>query len=314
MAIASAAHQNTTNAPLPSDSEIRGQLDRILASKFFDAKGRSRLFLEYIVEECLEGRSHLIKGYSIGLEVFGRTANFDAQNDPVVRIEAGKLRRSLERYFLLDGQRDRILITIPKGGYVPVFNWSPTGGRDADPGALEDLPNSPPWWRAKRLAVGICLAALLGGSGVVVRDVYRSFESKLEREAEADRQTIVVIPFEDITQSRHGTALAKGVTDEVVELLSKLPNLTVIVAQHNKPSVADGDVYSRGYRFEGRLRLQDRRARLSTRLLTSDGSVAWTSIDDVNLTTGDQIALQAKLALSILSRLASGSRIVKIEQ
>jgi adenylate cyclase len=59
---------------------------------------RTRNFLRYVTEETLAGRAERIKAYSIAMEVFGRDQTFDAQNDPVVRIEAGGLRRALERY------------------------------------------------------------------------------------------------------------------------------------------------------------------------------------------------------------------------
>ena len=105
----------------PSADEVREQLERVIASPEFSASERDRKFLRYVVEETLAGRADRIKGYSIGTEVFGRDASFDAQSDPVVRIEAGRLRRALERYYLMDGRADPIRIDIPKGAYVPTF-------------------------------------------------------------------------------------------------------------------------------------------------------------------------------------------------
>jgi adenylate cyclase len=100
---------------------IREQLCRILGSGDFDASKRNRRFLEYIVEETLEGRADRIKAYNIATTVFGRDASFDPQADSIVRIEAGRLRRSLERYYLTAGGMDPIQITIPPGSYVPAF-------------------------------------------------------------------------------------------------------------------------------------------------------------------------------------------------
>ena len=56
-------------------------------------------------------------------KVFGRTVEFDASTDPIVSIQANKLRRALERYYLVEGHRDPIRIDIPKGAYVPSFGW-----------------------------------------------------------------------------------------------------------------------------------------------------------------------------------------------
>jgi len=99
------------------------QLERILADTAFDATTRNRAFLRYVVSETLAGRGDRIKAYTVGQEVFQRGADFDPQLDPVVRMEALNLRRSLERYYLTTGKADPVIISIPKGGYVPRFEF-----------------------------------------------------------------------------------------------------------------------------------------------------------------------------------------------
>lgn len=101
-------------------------LDRVLASENFDASDRNRQFLKYIIEETLAGRNERIKAYTIATAVFGRHASFDPQTDPIVRIKARRLRRSLERYYLMGGNVEPIAISIPKGGYVPIFRPQPS--------------------------------------------------------------------------------------------------------------------------------------------------------------------------------------------
>jgi adenylate cyclase len=100
---------------------IRAQLKRILDSADFDASERNRSFLGYVVEEALSGRSAQIKAYTIATSVFGRGADFDPQLDSIVRIEAGRLRRSLDNYYFREGADDPVRIIIPKGTYVPTF-------------------------------------------------------------------------------------------------------------------------------------------------------------------------------------------------
>lgn len=120
-----------------STHEVRSELARILASPAFDASERNRQFLGYVVEETLCGRSERIKAYTIATEVFGRDPKFDPQLDSIVRIEAGRLRRSLERHYLTDGRASSVRIDIPRGGYVPVF-------RNVEPIALpRSLAGSP---------------------------------------------------------------------------------------------------------------------------------------------------------------------------
>src|SRR5215213_9796199 len=105
----------------PSAEDVRAELERLIASPDLDLPPRARRFLRYIVEETLAGRADRIKAYSVGTEVFERDPNFDAQSDPVVRIEAGRLRRALEHYYLVPGRSDPVIIDIPKGAYVPHF-------------------------------------------------------------------------------------------------------------------------------------------------------------------------------------------------
>jgi adenylate cyclase len=112
---------------------VRAELDRLLASADFDASERNRQFLRYVVEETLAGRAERIKAYSIATSVFGRGADFDPQLDSIVRIEAGRLRRALERYYLTDGRADAIRITIPRGAYVPGFLAGSARGQAAPP-------------------------------------------------------------------------------------------------------------------------------------------------------------------------------------
>ncbi|ATA95227.1 hypothetical protein CN071_21950 [Sinorhizobium meliloti] len=72
---------------LPTEAEVLARLDRIRFSTEFDAPGRARQFLAYVVRETTAGRADRIRAYSIATEVFGRDSSFDAQTDAAVRIE-----------------------------------------------------------------------------------------------------------------------------------------------------------------------------------------------------------------------------------
>ena len=109
----------------PGVLAVRTHLERVLHSPHFDASTRSREFLQYVVEEVLAGRVAYLKQAAIAVEVFGRKPDFDAVIDPIVRVQAGRLRRSLERYYLLSGDTDAIRIELPKGSYAPVFVETP---------------------------------------------------------------------------------------------------------------------------------------------------------------------------------------------
>ncbi len=105
----------------PAAAAVRDQLARIISSLEFQNSKRLSDFLSFVVNETLAGRDKQLKGYTIALAVLKRDENFDPDGDPIVRIEAGRLRRALEKYYLTTGVQDSLLITIPKGRYVPTF-------------------------------------------------------------------------------------------------------------------------------------------------------------------------------------------------
>src|SRR5579864_1844502 len=100
---------------------VRLQLDRILASAAFAEAERARCFLRFVVERKLEGRVAEIKESVIAVEVLRRPPSFDSKSDPIVRVEAGRLRDRLNFYYESEGGADSLLISLPKGRYVPEF-------------------------------------------------------------------------------------------------------------------------------------------------------------------------------------------------
>lgn len=105
----------------PSPSEIRSALDGILASPGFEKSDQLKSFLRFVVEQTIAGRGDQIKAYTIAVDALGRDPSFDPQLDPIVRVEAGRLRRALENYYTGEGRYDSIVIELPIGHYLPVF-------------------------------------------------------------------------------------------------------------------------------------------------------------------------------------------------
>lgn len=146
--------QKTDPVPPVLAAAVRAAVDRVISSADFRASQRNRDFLRYIVEAELEGRGHEVNAYVIGSRIFGRGGKFDHVNDPIVRIEASKLRRELEHYYLTGGRGESIAIHLPKGAYRPTFEQREADRADA-PGA--DVPPLDP--------AGITVASLRLGEG-----------------------------------------------------------------------------------------------------------------------------------------------------
>jgi tetratricopeptide (TPR) repeat protein len=105
----------------PSDAEARAALDHVLASDTFRSSPQLGAFLRYVVDATLAGRGASLKGYTIAVEALGRDPRFNPQVDPIVRVEATRLRRALERYYAEAGSDDPVTIALPRGSYAPSF-------------------------------------------------------------------------------------------------------------------------------------------------------------------------------------------------
>jgi TolB-like protein len=105
---------------------IERQLDRISASDEFRKCPQLLRFLRFAVKEAVSGCSECLKERLIGMEVFGRAPDYDAGVDPVVRVEARRLRKKLAEYYSRDGREDLLEIRLPKGRYLPQFEAKPS--------------------------------------------------------------------------------------------------------------------------------------------------------------------------------------------
>lgn len=99
-------------------AEVHACLDRMLASPLFARAERQKQLLRYLVSSTLAGRAELLKGYTIGVEVFDRAPDFDPAIDAIVRVQAGQLRAKLREYYQDQGSENPIRFELPKGAYA----------------------------------------------------------------------------------------------------------------------------------------------------------------------------------------------------
>jgi TolB-like protein len=105
----------------PDPVEVVAALRRILDSEELRTAPRSRDFLAYVVTETLAGRGHRLKERTIARYSLGRTKDFDSVTDAAARVQANRLRTSMERYYAGTGAAESLVIDLPKGSYVPTF-------------------------------------------------------------------------------------------------------------------------------------------------------------------------------------------------
>jgi hypothetical protein len=100
---------------------VRDQVDRILASPVFRNSRRNSSLLRHVVDRALDGRQEELKERNIGVDVFGRAADYDTNTDHVVRSVAGEVRRRLAQYYMEPGRETELRIDLQAGSYVPQF-------------------------------------------------------------------------------------------------------------------------------------------------------------------------------------------------
>ncbi|KQY22529.1 hypothetical protein [Rhizobium sp. Root482] len=310
----------TVERPCPTREEVMAQLERILSSREFPSGGRSAAFLKYVTKETLEGRGHRLKGYSVAIEVFDRSAGF-SQDDPVVRIEAGHLRRFIERYYLVAGQHDPIRIDIPKGGYVPVFTWN-----DASTEEVGDEPNEVvirhrvfDRWRPGGPMLAMLVAFLCAGLGYYAgfltgsspdRSSAQSRDESILR-LSPDEPTLVVAPFADLGDGAQAALYAAGLTEELLTALPRFKEITVFGRETSKalsPGVAASQVregLGAHYLLAGGVRVGGDKLRVTARLVdTSDGSILWAQTYDEQLNAHELFAIQSDVASKVATAIA----------
>jgi hypothetical protein len=143
-----------------SDSAVRAQLERILTSAVFSRSQQLRRLLTFLVEQTLTGQGPTLQEAVLAHEVYGKGPDFDGGTDPVVRVDARRLRDKLREYY--EGRSDPVLISLPKGSYVPVFEAGVPSPVEAT------APTTPGAPQAKRAISDLTRITLWAGALAVV--------------------------------------------------------------------------------------------------------------------------------------------------
>jgi hypothetical protein len=112
-----------------SDEEraaIQEQVGRLLADSHFSQSRRFPSFLRYVVEKTLSGQEDALKERTLGVEIFGRRADYDTASDPIVRVTAAEIRKRIAQYYQDPGHESELRVSLPSGSYIPQFHWPET--------------------------------------------------------------------------------------------------------------------------------------------------------------------------------------------
>jgi tetratricopeptide (TPR) repeat protein len=258
----------------PTPDEIRSAIDRITASDVFSRSPQLGAFLRFVAEAVLRGKADRIKAYTIGIEVLRRDTRFDPQIDPIVRVEATRLRRAIERYYAGPGLDDPIVVDLPRGAYVPTFRC-----RDVVVPPAFSLAQGRDWIFARPMLAG--LAALIAVTAVVAGVLPR--RADLQRDAAAvvaslppgNGMPLILIEPPHITGTpRPGGHAAAPLFEKIGNAFARFD--TINVAYGSQPS-GTANALPVDYRLIGAIEYRDGQPSAQFRLVdAAEGKVVWT--------------------------------------
>lgn len=157
---ASPAPLTATAEAGPREDDIRLALARIVVHPLFAKSIKLQRFLTYVVEETIAGRAARLKAYNIATIALGRPDSFDPSQDPIVRVEASRLRRALTAYYAGDGVSDPVKILLNAGSYQPAFVAGTVDGIEAET-RVPDAPIVQGMSRRERILLGMIVLLFL---------------------------------------------------------------------------------------------------------------------------------------------------------
>jgi len=102
---------------------VHQQLEKLLATPLFNSSKRYPSFLKYVVTHSLGGQTDQLKERILGVEIFGRSADYDTNTDPIVRVTAAEIRKRIEQYYQDPKHSQEIRLYLPAGSYAPQYSW-----------------------------------------------------------------------------------------------------------------------------------------------------------------------------------------------
>jgi hypothetical protein len=236
---------------------IEEQVERLLQNPHFSHSRRFPMFLRFVVRHTLAGQADAVKERTLGIEIFGRSADYDTASDPIVRVTAAEIRKRIAQYYQEPGHEFEIRVSLPAGSYVPQFHWpqiaiAPTGHGQAvalsevlAPLATDDpIPDHPRsskkyLWITAALVLALCVA--LGGiwwSRAVQRSAFDIFWAPVLNSGDpvlfciADQNQYTAIALRDAADPTHQTILKDNLSAVVIDDLSTVVKIAGVLQAH----------------------------------------------------------------------------------
>jgi adenylate cyclase len=312
-------------------AEIEAAIERILASRLLSSSPRQQALLRHIKTETLEGRGDRLKEFSLAVDVFGRPPSFDPRVDSIVRVQASRLRALLAEYYAKDGASETLRVEIPAGGYVATF--SPATHQARPPvqksPPKDDTMGEPPMRKASEsppdagnpltsfaarkpwlfpVMLGLAsLALLLLVVAVGTLGGQRTADDHV-RPVRPGGPTIFVTQYQLIDGPAFATILRNGLQYELIDTLSRFPELSVLgidTVYGSSPDAARKNPYGADFIVTGSVQATASEVKVTNQLVrATDNTVVWSRVDTASIKDASGILdVQAKIAGDVVGRL-----------
>lgn len=293
----------------PTEEEIKAQLTRILDHEDFRRATRIKNFLSYIVEKEVSGNGHDIKGYTIGVEVFGKSEDFDPDTDASIRVEATRLRKTLKLYYYDEGADDPIIIRIPKGSYRPHFLRNIPDENETD---HRDIKKKYRRRSAAIVLILLCLAAALFIYPPTRSYIHSATHANVVYKVEDLIPTVAVMPFR-IIGDQEAEEFGNGFNQKIISELSRFNTLKAVQSSSiindnytQNPTSEALSALDVNYIIEGTLKQKVDSFDIQIRLLDTDKTTyIWTYRQEENVLPSEVEKTQNEIAGYISGQIAS---------
>jgi hypothetical protein len=244
---------------------IHEQLERLLSNSHFKQSRRFPSFLRFVIDQTLQGQTDLLKERTLGIEIFGREADYDTASDPIVRVTATEIRKRIAQYYQEPGHETELRVSLPAGSYIPQFHW-PQAPKEtsrtemvvasppsvlAEPLEVQTVPELTQrgFWRPATLgilAVVLCAAAVYLWHSAQ-RSAFDYFWGPLIKSSDpvlfcvADQSRYSTITLRDAADPSRQTQLQDNLTAIIIDDLNPIVRVAGLLQSNGKKYTLKGE-------------------------------------------------------------------------
>ncbi|QNI33563.1 hypothetical protein H7849_06360 [Alloacidobacterium dinghuense] len=244
-------------------TEVQKQLERLLVNPYFSHSRRFPSFLRFTVERTLSGQTDLLKERTLGIEIFGRPADYDTASDPIVRVTAAEIRKRIAQYYQEPGHENELRISLPSGSYVPHFAWPANAVEENSipattlveleplpaefPAPIDDVSRPRRRWRAIAVIAVLLLISAAVFWKMTQRSGFASFWAPVLNSGDpvlfcvADQTQYSAIALRDAVDPNHQIVLKDNLTAVIIDDLSPIVKIAGILQANGKKYSLKGE-------------------------------------------------------------------------